>query len=44
MGLRKVRMSAFGGEIRVYAVRVSVVEGGMGWMRDSRVERVNGME
>jgi hypothetical protein len=43
-GLRKVSRSVVGGEIRVYAARVSVTDGGMDWMRDSRVEMVNGMK
>ena len=36
-GLRKVSRSVVGGEIKVYAVRVSVTDGGMDWMRDSRL-------
>lgn len=36
--------SVLGGEIRVYAVRVSVTEGDMDWTRDSRVEMANGSE
>jgi len=43
-GLRKVSRSVVGGEIKVYAVRVSVTDGGMDWMRDSLVEMVNGIE
>lgn len=43
-GLRKLSRSVVGGEIRAYAIRVSVTDGGMDWMRDSRMETVNGIE
>ena len=42
--MRKSSRSVLGGEIRVYAVRVSTREGGMDWTRDSRVESVKGSE
>jgi hypothetical protein len=43
-GVRKVSRSVVGGKIRAYAIRVSVTDGGMDWMRDSRMEWVNGIE